>query len=383
MLLGAINTIVAGLAFITLISIGATRTGATLAAMFATIFIVGDFLVGLLETALMETALPWIGGNLSQLLHPMISDIITRGALTGVVAGITIALPYIVPFYFLLSLLEDSGYLPRAAFLLDNPMHKLGLHGKASICLLLGFGCSVPACMGCRIMETQRERLLGGFLTVLVPCAARSVVILGLVGRYVGIPAALAIYAFDIMLIFLLGRVGYKTLPGEPVGLIMEVPHYKRPSIKTISKKTWIRTREFIYIAFPIIIGGSVILEALHITGIAWIASGYMAPLISGWLKLPEVAGIPLMFGVLRKELTLILLAEVSGTTDFSRVLTSTQMIVFSLVTMLYIPCIATIGALIKEYGMGKALLISIIDIALALIVGGLAARILPLVMAG
>lgn len=357
--------------------------GAILATMFATIFIVGDFLVELLETALTETALPWLGKNFSQIFHPIVSDILTRGALTGVVAGITIALPYIVPFYFLLSLLEDSGYLPRAAFLLDNPMHKLGLHGKASICLLLGFGCSVPACMGCRIMETHRERLLGGFLTVLVPCAARSVVILGLVGRYIGIPAALAIYAFDIILIFLLGRLGYKTLPGEPVGLIMEVPHYKRPSIKAISKKTWIRTREFIYIAFPIIIGGSVVLEALHITGIAWIISGYMAPMISGWLELPEVAGIPLMFGILRKELTLILLAEVSGTTDFSGVLTPIQMIVFSIVTMLYIPCIATIGALIREYGLKKAIIISIIDIALALLIGGVTARILSLLTTG
>jgi len=287
-----------------------------------------------------------------------------------------------MPFYFLLSLLEDSGYLPRAAFLLDNPMHKLGLHGKASICLLLGFGCSVPACLGCRIMETQRERLLGGFLTVLVPCAARSIVILSLVGRYIGIPAALGIYAFDVALIFLLGRLGYRVLPGEPIGLIMEVPPYKKPSIKAISRKTWIRTREFIFVAFPIIVFGSIILEALHVTGASLIASRDMAPIISGWLKLPEIAGIPLIFGILRKELTLILLAEVSGTTDFSSVLTPTQMIVFSLVSMLYIPCIATIGTLVKEYGLRKALVISAVDVALALAIGGAAARILPIFMA-
>ncbi|MBS7645869.1 MAG: ferrous iron transport protein B [Candidatus Bathyarchaeia archaeon] len=357
--------------------------GGILAAMFTAIFLIGGFLAELLETILMETALPWVEENASRLFNPAITGILTRGGLTGIVAGVTIALPYIVPFYFLLSLLEDSGYLPRAAFLLDNPMHKLGLHGKASICLLLGFGCSVPACMGCRIMETQRERLLGGFLTVLVPCAARSVVILGLVGRYVGIPAALGVYAFDITLIFLLGRLGYRVLPGEPIGLIMEVPQYKRPSLKTILKKAWIRTREFIFVAFPIIIGGSLILEALNITGISWTVSGRMAPIVSGWLRLPEAAGIPLMFGVLRKELTMILLAEVSGTTNFSSILTPVQMVVFSLVTMLYIPCMATIGALIKEYGLMKALTITLVDVALALLIGGLAARILPMAMAG
>ncbi|MEM3677479.1 MAG: ferrous iron transport protein B [Candidatus Bathyarchaeia archaeon] len=357
--------------------------GGILAAMFTAIFLIGGFLAELLETILMETALPWVEENASRLFNPAITGILTRGGLTGIVAGVTIALPYIVPFYFLLSLLEDSGYLPRAAFLLDNPMHKLGLHGKASICLLLGFGCSVPACMGCRIMETQRERLLGGFLTVLVPCAARSVVILGLVGRYVGIPAALGVYAFDITLIFLLGRLGYRVLPGEPIGLIMEVPQYKRPSLKTILKKAWIRTREFIFVAFPIIIGGSLILEALNITGISWTVSGRMAPIVSGWLRLPEAAGIPLMFGVLRKELTMILLAEVSGTTNFSSILTPVQMVVFSLVTMLYIPCMATIGALIKEYGLMKALTIALVDVALALLIGGLAARILPMAMAG
>jgi ferrous iron transport protein B len=353
-----------------------------LAAMFTTIFMVGGFLAELLEPPLMGAALPWIERISSRLLPPLVSEILTRGGLMGVVAGITIALPYIMPFYFLLSLLEDSGYLPRAAFLLDNPMHKLGLHGKASICLLLGFGCSVPACLGCRIMETQRERLLGGFLTVLVPCAARSIVILSLVGRYIGIPAALGIYAFDVALIFLLGRLGYRVLPGEPIGLIMEVPPYKKPSIKAISRKTWIRTREFIFVAFPIIVFGSIILEALHVTGASLIASRDMAPIISGWLKLPEIAGIPLIFGILRKELTLILLAEVSGTTDFSSVLTPTQMIVFSLVSMLYIPCIATIGTLVKEYGLRKALVISAVDVALALAIGGAAARILPIFMA-
>lgn len=348
-----------------------------MAAMFATIFIIGDSLVNALENLFENMLIPAILDLLSAALPPALVNLVSKGFLSGIAAGVTIALPYIVPFYIILSILEDTGYLPRVAFLLDNPMHKIGLHGKASICLLLGYGCNVPACIGCRIMETQRERLLGGFVTVLIPCAARTVVILGLVGRYIGIPAALGLYAFDLFLVFALGRVGFKALPGEPVGLIMEMPPYKMPSMKTVARKTWARTRDFVYMAFPLIIAGSLVLEALAVTGLLWSIADLMNPLIVGWLGLPSIAGIPILFGILRKELTLILLADLSGTLNFSQVLTQVQMIVFSLVTMIYVPCIATIAALVREFKWKKALAISIIDILLALLVGGVAFRLL------
>ncbi|MDI6847204.1 MAG: nucleoside recognition domain-containing protein [Candidatus Bathyarchaeia archaeon] len=214
----------------------------------------------------------------------IVVDLINNGILAGVVAGITIALPYIVPFYIILALLEDSGYLPRAAFLMDNLMHKIGLHGKAFIPLMLGYGCSVPACIGCRIMETERERFLAGFVVVLIPCAARTVVILGLVGRFVGLHAALALYAFDLVLVFVLGRIAFKVLPGEPVGLIMEMPPYRKPLAKNVLVKTWGRTKDFIYIAFPIIIAGSVAIEALHLSGLMNYIVNAANPLIGGWL---------------------------------------------------------------------------------------------------
>ena len=348
-----------------------------MAAMFATIFIIGDSLVNALENLFENMLIPATLHLLSAALPPALVDLVSKGFLSGIAAGVTIALPYIVPFYIILSILEDTGYLPRVAFLLDNPMHKIGLHGKASICLLLGYGCNVPACIGCRIMETQRERLLGGFVTVLIPCAARTVVILGLVGRYIGIPAALGLYAFDLFLVFALGRVGFKALPGEPVGLIMEMPPYKMPSMKTVARKTWARTRDFVYIAFPLIIAGSLVLEALAVTGLLWSIADLMNPLIVGWLGLPSIAGIPILFGILRKELTLILLADLSGTLNFGQVLSPVQMIVFSLVTMIYVPCIATIAALVREFKWKKALAISIIDILLALLVGGVAFRLL------
>jgi len=344
------------------------------ASMFASIFIGGNFLSAGLEF-LFENLLLYIEGALSSFLPKIVVHLINNGILAGIVAGITIALPYIVPFYIILALLEDSGYLPRAAFLMDNLMHKIGLHGKAFIPLMLGYGCSVPACIGCRIMETERERFLAGFVVVLIPCAARTVVILGLVGRFIGLHAALALYAFDLVLVFVLGRIAFKVLPGEPVGLIMEMPPYRKPLAESVLVKTWGRTKDFVYIAFPIIIAGSVAIEALALSGFMSYVVEAANPLTGGWLGLPPETGIPLIFGILRKELTLILLSELIPLAS----LTPIQMIVFSLVTMIYIPCIATIAACVREFGWRKALAITVIDVSLALFLGGLAYRLLSL----
>ena len=348
------------------------------AAMFITIFFGGDLLIRGLEALFDEWLIPMVANALLRVLPLAVVEVICGGVITGIAAGVTIALPYIIPFYIILAILEDSGYLPRAAFLMDNIMHKIGLHGKAFIPLMLGYGCNVPACVGCRIMETDRERFLAGFVVVLIPCAARTIIILGLVGRYIGIHAALALYAFNLILVFALGRIAFKTLPGEPVGLIMEMPPYKKPSPRNVLIKTWGRTKDFVYVAFPLIILGSIVLEALNITGLMWPLADYMRPLVSGWLGLPSICGIPLIFGILRKELTLIMLAELAGTSDFGAILTPLQMIVFSLVTMIYIPCIATIAAMVREFGWKRALAVAALDIVLALLIGGIALRILP-----
>jgi len=352
---------------------------AVMAAMFALIFVGGNLLTSGLDVIFNDVLIPTITETLLGVLPPALVDIVCGGIISGIAAGITIALPYIIPFYILLAILEDSGYLPRAAFLMDNFMHKIGLHGKAFIPLILGYGCNVPACIGCRIMETERERFLAGFVIVLIPCAAVTVVILGLVGRYVGLHAALALYLFDLILVFVLGRLAFRVLPGEPVGLIMEMPPYKKPSAKNVLLKTWSRTKDFVYIAFPLMIVGSVVLESLSVTGLMRPIADFMSPLITGWLGLPAESGIPLTFGILRKELTLILLTELVSPKALPEALTATQMIVFSLVTMIYTPCIATVAAMIREYGWKRALTITFVDITLSLVIGGITFRLLSL----
>jgi ferrous iron transport protein B len=307
-------------------------------------------------------------------------ELIWEGLFEGIIAGITIALPYIIPFYIFLAILEDSGYLSRAAFLMDSIMHKIGLHGKAFIPVILGYGCSVPACLACRIMETQRERFIAAFVTTLVPCAARTVVILGLVGVFVSINWALALYILNLLIILALGRTAFKALPGEPVGLIMEMHSYRRPSLKVVAKQSWFRVKGFIYVAFPLIIAGSLIIKIIELANLLEPIASLMSPITVTWLGLPGIVGIAFIFGILRKELTLIMLATLLGTTNFALVLTQTQMIVFALVTMLYIPCIATIAALIREFGWKRALAISIFEIAFATLIGGIAFRLLALI---
>ena len=309
----------------------------------------------------------------------ILGKLVWGGVIEGIIAGITIAIPYIVPFYLILYFLEDSGYLSRIAFLMDNTMHKMGLHGKAFIPVMLGYGCNVPACLGCRIMETERERFLAAFVTTLVPCAARTVIILGLVGQFLGIQWALMLYILDIVVIFALGRLAFKVLPGEPTALIMEMHDYRVPHLKTVLKQTWFRLSEFIKIALPLIILGSLAVKLAEVLDLLEPIASVLSPVTVMWLGLPAITGITLIFGVLRKELTLIMLATLLGTTNFAQVLTPVQMIVFTLVAMFYIPCIATIAALMREFGWKKALFITVFEIIFAIAVGGVTLRLLML----
>lgn len=310
-----------------------------------------------------------------------LGELFWGGIVEGLIAGATIALPYVIPFYIALYILEDSGYVSRVAFLMDNAMHKMGLHGKAFIPLILGYGCNVPACLGCRIMETQRERLIAAFATTLIPCAARTVIILGLVGRFIGIQWALVLYVFNLIIIFLLGRLAFKALPGEPTGLIMEMPDYRLPHLKTVLKQTWFRLAEFLKIALPLIIVATFTVKLFEEAGLLEAVNTVLSPVTVRWLGLPEAVGVSLIFGVLRKELALIMLANLLGTTDFSYVLTPIQMVVFTIVSMFYIPCIATIATCVKEFGWKKSFFLTVFEILFALALGGVVFRVLSILV--
>jgi len=350
----------------------------SLLSIFFFIFTFGNFISGLLSNFFYG----WEPLFANLFGTGVVGKLVWGGVIEGIIAGVTIALPYIVPFYVILYLLEDSGYLSRIAFLMDNAMHKIGLHGKAFIPLMLGYGCNVPACLGCRIMETQRERLLAAFVTTLVPCAARTVIILGLVGHFLGIQWAFMLYVIDLLIILALGRIAFRVMPGEPTALIMEMHDYRMPHLKTVLKQTWFRLAEFIKIAFPLIIAGSFVIKIAELLGLLEPVATVLSPITVAWLGLPVITGITLIFGVLRKELTLIMLATLLRTTNFAEVpgFGPIQMVVFTLVAMFYIPCIATIAALVKEFDWKKALLITIFEIVFAITLGGIALRLLTLI---
>lgn len=350
--------------------------GLVLLGVFFLIFTVGDLLSG----ALIDAFAGLEGGFYGAFGDTATTRFLWKGFVEGILAGISIALPYLIPFFLILAFLEGSGYLPRVAFLMDNLMHRIGLHGKAFIPLILGFGCNVPACMGCRIMETERERLIAVFVVTLVPCAATTVVILGVVGTYLGILPALAIYLFNFIILILLGRLAFRAVPGEPMGLIMEVPPYRWPSAKTVLLQSWARLKDFIYIAFPYLVVVSVIIQIIELAGWFGAINDVMAPITVEWLGLPAVVGVVLVFGILRKELTLIMLAAVTSATALPDVLTPVQMIVFTVVVMLYIPCIATIAVMVREIGRKRAAIITAIELTFALVVGGIVFRVLSLI---
>jgi ferrous iron transport protein B len=346
---------------------------ASILAVFYGIFSFGDWLVGVLEGVFGYTKIGYFDAFGVTRFTTFFWDAVVEGFIGGVV----VALPYIGPFYLVLSLLEDSGYLARVAYLMDSAMHAIGLHGKGFIPVMLGFGCNVPAVLSARIMETEREQLICAFVASLVPCAARSIVIMGLVAAYVGFRWALLLYLIDFILIFILGRIAYKVAPDEPVGLIMEMPGFRLPSAKTSIQRTWFKLKLFVYEAFPIMIVGNFIIQVAAILGLLGVVEGVMSPVTVWWLGLPSAAGVVLIFGVLRKELTLILLGSLMGTTNFSTILTPVQMFVFAFVVMVYVPCISTIAALVKEFGYRKALIISGVEIGVAVFLGGVILRIL------
>ena len=338
------------------------------------------FTIGGLLSNLLSNALNFLG-PVNPTFNGSLIGILWNGIFGGLVAGITLVIPYVIPFYIVLAMIEDSGVLTRVAFMMDSAMHKIGLHGKALIPMILGYGCNVPAIRGCRIMETRRERLLAAFAITFAPCAARTILILGLVAIFVGAGWALALYAIDIVIIFALGRIALKVLPGQSTGLIMEMHSFKIPSLSAVSKQTWTRTKSLIYIVFPTYIVGSALVQILYAVGVLKPLSDALSPLTVAWLGLPASAGILLILGVVRKEFILLASVAVFGSTNLALFLTPVQLITLALIGILYIPCLSTIAVLAKEFSWKTAAAISAANFVTALIVGGVAFRLLSLVL--
>ena len=356
-----------------------------MAAIFAVLFFVGDLLAHVLTTAWTAVVSPILESAVGTLFgQGDLGASILWGLDGGILAVLAVGIPYILTFYFILALLEDSGYLNAAAFLTDRVMHRFGLHGQAVMPLIAAGGCNVPAVIATRSLSSMRERAIATTLIALTPCSARTAVILGAVALFAGWQWALFVYAVLIVVGIGAGLALNRILPGQGGPLVMEMFPFRRPVLRQVAGKTWRRFREFVWDAAPIILAGSIILGALYETGVIWRLTEPLSPIVEDWLLLPPVAGLTLLFAVLRKELALQLLiafAAVSVATadDLTTFMTTSQIVTYAVVNSIYIPCVATIAVMGREIGWRRTAAVSAGTIVLAILVGGVIARLAPL----
>jgi ferrous iron transport protein B len=283
---------------------------------------------------------------------------------SGLYVPLAMVLPYIVSFYLVLGLLEDTGYLPRLAVLVDTLMHRLGLHGYAIIPTLLGLGCNVPAILSTRILESKRERFIAATLiSIAVPCAALQAMIVGLVGKQGG-QYVVIVYATLFVVWVVLGFILRYAVKGFSPELLIEIPPYRLPPWRAVLQKLWMRTFGFLREALPIILVAVFVINILYFFGVFEAIANFTAPVITNLLGLPKDAVAGIVVGFLRKDVALGMLAPLA--------LSAKQLVVSSVVLAMFFPCIASFIVLLKELGAVSLLKALGIMIATSLIVGGL-----------
>lgn len=283
---------------------------------------------------------------------------------TGLFVPIGAVMPYIVAFYLVLSFLEDSGYLPRLAVLLDKMMHSVGLHGMAIIPMLLGLGCNVPGALGTRVLETKRERFIAATLmAIAIPCMAQIAMIFGLIGKH-GARGLFPVFGTLFVVWFLFGILMNLFIKGESPEIFTEIPPYRLPYLVALLKKLWMRIKWFLKEAVPFVLLGVFIVNLLYSLGVINFLGRITAPVITKLLGLPIEAVGALIIGFLRKDLAVGMLAPLG--------LSLKQLIIASVVLAMYFPCVATFAVLLKELGIIDMIKAALIMICSAFLVGSL-----------
>ncbi|MHC1610908.1 MAG: FeoB small GTPase domain-containing protein [Candidatus Methanospirareceae archaeon] len=263
---------------------------------------------------------------------------------TGLYVPFGMVLPFVISFYFMLSLLEDLGYLPRLAVLVDTGLHKLGLHGSAIVPTILGCGCNVPGALATRILETNKQRFIAmTLMAIAVPCTAQSAMIVAILGRY-GIKWILIVYSTLFVLYISLGLVLKRVVKGESPELLLEVPPYRRPDPVTLLKKTWSKAYGFLVEAVPFVILGILIVNLLYLSGMVDVLSRIFSPVLAILLGLPEGAIVALILGILRKDIAIGMLLPLG--------MSPQQLTIACIILTTYFPCIATFFVMLHELGV-------------------------------
>jgi ferrous iron transport protein B len=301
---------------------------------------------------------------------------------SGLLAMLSVGIPFILSFYVILAVLEDSGYLAATAVLTDRVFNALGLPGRAALPILAATGCNVPAIYGTRVLDSRRERVLASFLIVLTPCSARSAVVIAALAPFAGWGVALGAFGVVALVAVGAGVAANALVPGHQSPLILELPPLRRPVARQVAAKAWFRFRSFVRTATPVMLAGSFVLGLAYETGAIAPLETAIGPAIGWLLGLPAVAGIALVLAFLRKELALQLLLVLAiaeygaGASSLGAFLSPGQLFVYAVVTAVSIPCAATLATLADELGWRSAATITAGVLGVALVAGGVVARV-------
>ncbi len=278
-------------------------------------------------------------------------------------------LPLVLGFYFIMSIMEDSGYLPRLATLVDRTMNMVGLNGRAVIPLILGFGCVTMATISTRLMGSERERTIAvALLGLAIPCSAQLGVIAGLLAGIGG--EYIAIYVLVMLVTLgLVGRALHVVLPGQPTDLLIDLPPIRLPRWNNVLTKMATKSTAFIKEAAPIFALGAMIITTLEVTNVLIYIQEFLSPLTTGILKLPKETANVFIMGLIRRDFGAAGLANM--------ILEPAQLIVALLTITLFVPCIASVIVMFKERGKVEGLLIWLGSWVAAFVVGGIVAQVL------
>ncbi len=281
---------------------------------------------------------------------------------TGLFVPVGMVLPYILSFYLVLGFLEDWGYLPRLAVLVDTIMHRVGLHGYAILPMILGLGCNVPGAMATRVLESRRERLIAATLmSIAVPCMAQIAMIVGLVGQRGGIYVAQVFLTLSLLWVFL-GLILNRFIKGISPELLVEIPPYHIPLWSALLKKLWMRLSAFLREAIPLVLIGVLLVNILYTLKIIDFLARVAGPFLTTLWGVPDSVISSLLIGFLRKDVAVGMLEPLG--------LTTKQLVISCTVLAVYFPCIATFAVLIRELGVKDMLKSALLMILTALIVG-------------
>jgi len=280
----------------------------------------------------------------------------------------------------LLVALEESGVMHRVAFVVDRGFHHIGLHGGVAVPFLLGLGCNVPAITAATQSSSGRERVVAALLITFVPCSARSAIILAVGGKYLGAAGVLALFALNLLVIAVAGRLLARRYGAAGPGIVQTIPPYALPKWRPLLATTWERTSDILTIVTPLLVAGSVVLALLEHWQADATVNALLEPITHWWLGLPPALGVPILFGVLRKELSLAMVQQALGTPEIGTLLDSVQIATFLIFLTFYVPCVSTFAVMVRTLGRRRAFASVGLSVAVALILAGAARLILGMV---